>query len=276
MLQLRYFYESAQSESFAKTAEKYMVPTTSVSAAVKRLETELGCALFDRTANRIILNENGRRFRQSLCSVFDELDSAVAALAANSGDEREIRMLVRGMRRKITDFIIKYNEKYPHVAFKTVFDFQERDFSKYDIIIDEQTDAYPEYERFELFSVRLRLKCVKEDPLCDRKILLNQLRSRTFVSMGEESNMHRILQKVCNRAGFTPNVAVYSNDIECYEKLIASGIGIGLGMEEQYGPLSKVACLDVTDFDERYTIYAYYKKQACYGNVKSFLEFLRM
>jgi len=66
MLQLRYFYESAQTESFARTAEKYMVPTTSVSAAVKRLETELGCALFDRTANRIMLNENGRRFRQSL------------------------------------------------------------------------------------------------------------------------------------------------------------------------------------------------------------------
>ena len=40
MLQLRYFYESAQNESFAKTAEKYMVPTTSVSASVKRLEKE--------------------------------------------------------------------------------------------------------------------------------------------------------------------------------------------------------------------------------------------
>ena len=41
LLQLRYFFESAKSESFSKTAEKYMVPITSVSASVKRLEREL-------------------------------------------------------------------------------------------------------------------------------------------------------------------------------------------------------------------------------------------
>lgn len=44
-LQLRYFYESAQNENFAKTAEKFMVPASSVSASVKRLEQELGVEL---------------------------------------------------------------------------------------------------------------------------------------------------------------------------------------------------------------------------------------
>lgn len=53
MLQLKYFLESAKSESFAKTAEKYMVPASSVSASVKCLEQELGCSLFDRSCNRI-------------------------------------------------------------------------------------------------------------------------------------------------------------------------------------------------------------------------------
>ncbi len=277
ILQLRYFYESAQNESFAKTAEKYMVPTTSVSAAVKRLEKELGCKLFDRYSNRIILNANGRRFRQSLCLVFAELDGAVEEMAAKSGDNREIRMLVRGMRRKITDSIIQYNMKYPHVAFKTVFDFKETDYEHYDIIIDEKTDAYPEYEKFELCSIRLRLKCAAGDPLLDRKLILNQLCNRQFVSMGEESNMHKILMNACNRAGFTPNVAVFCNDIECFEKLIASGIGIGLGREERIrtGPEAEVEYLDISDFDERYTVYVYYRKQAYYGNVKSFLDFLQ-
>ena len=40
MLQLRYFFESAKNGSFAKTAKKYDVPSTSVSAAIKRLEEE--------------------------------------------------------------------------------------------------------------------------------------------------------------------------------------------------------------------------------------------
>ena len=47
LLQLRYFFDSAKTESFAKTAEKYMVPASSVSASVKRLEKELGCKLFE-------------------------------------------------------------------------------------------------------------------------------------------------------------------------------------------------------------------------------------
>ena len=59
MLQLRYFYESAKTESFAKTAEKYMVPASSVSASVKRLEQELETSLFDRTSNKIKLNDKG-------------------------------------------------------------------------------------------------------------------------------------------------------------------------------------------------------------------------
>ena len=58
-LQLRYFYESAKNESFALTAKKHMVPTSSVSASVKRLENELGTKLFDRSSNRITLNEKG-------------------------------------------------------------------------------------------------------------------------------------------------------------------------------------------------------------------------
>jgi len=118
ILQLRYFYESAKNENFAKTAEKFMVPTTSVSASVKRLENELGCKLFDRTSNRIILNNNGKRFQQSLCMIFDELDHAVENLSDNNHDDREIKMLVRAVRSNITDYIIEYNSMYPNIVFK--------------------------------------------------------------------------------------------------------------------------------------------------------------
>ena len=62
-LQLKYFFESSKNENFAKTAEKFMVPPSSVSTAIKRLENELGCELFDRKSNSILLNENGKRLQ---------------------------------------------------------------------------------------------------------------------------------------------------------------------------------------------------------------------
>ena len=142
------------------------------------------------------------------------------------------------------------------------------------MIIDEETDAYPEYEKFELYSVRLRLKCAAGDPLCGRQLMLGQLCDRKFVSMGEESNLHKYLISACNRAGFTPDIAVSCNDIECYDKFIAAGMGIALGRKTDR--LKKgVADLNVMDFDERYTIYAYYRKTKNYGVVKHFLDFLK-
>ena len=272
LLQLRYFYESAKYESFAKTAEKYMVPTTSVSASIKRLENELGCKLFDRTANRITLNQNGKRLQQSLCLVFAELDGAVDALSAPKNDTREIRMLVRAIRSNVTERIIDYSAKHPHIAFATSFDFNEKDFEKYDIVIDRKCDAYPDREGFEICSMRLRIKAAAGHPLARKKHTLHEFFDQKFISWGEQSNMHQILMEACRRAGFTPPIAVSTNDKACYDRLIAAGVGIGIAREDAS---TEGVYLDVTDFDEHYTVYAYYKKQAYYGNVKHFIDFLK-
>jgi len=81
ILQLQYFLESAESENFAKTAEKHFVPTSSVSGSVRRLEKELGCQLFDRGSNRLSLNANGKRLYHALRIAFDEVNQAIEDLA---------------------------------------------------------------------------------------------------------------------------------------------------------------------------------------------------
>ena len=276
ILQLRYFFDSAKNESFAKTAKKYMVPATSVSASVKRLEAELGCQLFSRTHNRIMLNDNGKKLMQSLSVVFEELDSAVDAITSLSTDTREIKMLVRAMRGKITDHIIEYKAKHPHIAFKTVFDFDETNYENYDIIIDEKCDKYPEYEKINLYTTKIRLRASSKSPLCGKKLTLKQLSNQPFVSIGENNSMHKILIDACKKAGFTPNIVVQSNDIYCNRKFIEAGVGIGLSREYPHsGKPENVEYLDVADFNEKQTICSYYRKRSAYGNVEHFLKILK-
>ncbi len=276
MLQLRYFYESARNGSFSRTARDHQVPTTSVSAAIKRLEGELGCSLFDRTSNRIALNANGQRLLRSLCTVFAELEEAAEDLSVHGEDRREIKLLVRAMRRRITDMIVEYNAQNPHAAFRIAFDFGETAFEDYDIIIDEAGEGYSDYEKIALFSMDLRLKCASTDPIAFQRLTLNRLCGRQFLTMGIGSNMHKILTKACMEAGFTPNISVWCNDIECYEKLIASGMGIGIGREQKAGSADDAICdLKVSDFNERYTVCAYYRRKAYFGQVRSFVEFLK-
>lgn len=273
ILQLRYFFESAKNGSFAKTAQKYMVPTTSVSSSVKRLENELGCKLFDRLANKIILNQNGIKLQQSLLTVFEELDHAVDSLSAFANDTREIKMLVRAMRYIITDYIIEYKTKHPNITFKTVFDFDETNFEDYDIIIDDKPELYEGYESFEICSMPIKLKCSASNPICNQKLTLKQLCNQPFISMGEKSSMHQMLIKACSRVGFTPDIVVKTNDVSCYNKCLEAGVGIGLGRDDNSSPRT-VKFLDVTDFNITQTVCAYYKKQSAYGNVEHFLKFI--
>ena len=255
LLQLRYFYESAKNENFSKTAKAYMVPTSSVSASIKRLENELGCELFDRTANRIQLNANGQLLCRTLNSVFNDIDRVVEEISEHIEDTRQINILVRGMREKVAELITEYSTKHPNVVFKTMFDYDDCNIDEYDVIIDAEKEMYAGYDKTELFDMRLRLKCSADSALCQKKIYLNQLKNCSFVSMGANSNMHRILTDACMAAGFIPKFSVVCNDIACCKKFIAAGMGIGIARQNNHPSGSEGICdLDVADFDEHYTV----------------------
>ena len=271
ILQLRYFFESAQSGSFSKTANKYGVPLTSVSASIRRLEKELDCPLFVRHPNCVSLNEKGKILQKALWVIFGELDAALDRIGQDAVESREIHVLIRGMRRKITNLILDYKKRYPNNSFRISFDFDDTEIGEYDVIIDEESELYAEYQKFEFYTTRLRIKCAETDPRLGKKLLMKQLREAEFISMGEESNLHKLLLSVCRQAGFTPRIAAICNDLECYEKMIAGGMGIAIG-REQTGSAG-IAYLDVRDFDERYTLYCYHKANS-HSAVKSFVEFL--
>ena len=277
ILQLRYFFMSARNENFSTTAKAYGVPTTAVSSSVRRLEEELGCKLFDRSHNRIALNPKGRRLQQALCTVFAELDKAVEDISSEYQDKRELKVLVRGMRREVTNLLSKFSATHPDVAFQIAF--SENGDRDYDIILDDGKDIYADYRKFELYSLRLHLKCAASDPLCGKPISMSDLCDRSFVSMDQESNMHRILTGACIRKGFRPKIAAYCNDIECYDKLVAMGMGIGIGRESllpsRGTDAPEIANLNVLDFNEHYTVYVYYREREYFGNVKKLIDFIK-
>lgn len=271
LLQLRYFYDTARLGSIAKTAEKHIVPPSSVSASIRRLEGELGSKLFNRAANRITLNENGIRLKRSLEKVFSELDQTVTDIACPT-DERKIRLLVRTMRSEATDYIVDYLKKHPNVAFEFVMDMQDVNYREFDVIIDVAGDKYPGYEYFEIKKRRVFLCASADHPLFGREITMAQLREYAFVTMG--GNMHDIIVKACNDAGFTPNVVAKINDIRCYQKVLRSGIAIGHRRDYGNDPGENLCYLNVTDFNYCQSMCVFYKPDI-EGSIKNFIEFLR-
>ena len=274
LLQLQYFFDTSKTENFARTAEKYFVPPSSVSASVRRLEEELGCKLFDRYSNRIVLNENGRLLQSYLCIVFEELNQAKAHLSPTQKNGGMIKALVRSLRGSITDAMIRYRELHPSITFKTDFDLDRTEADGYDLIIDERNDSYADMKRVELCSTQVMIRASSDNPLCGRRLTMSQLRHQPFVTMGENSNLHKLLLRACKRAGFTPFVVMETNESNCYGRCIRGGMGIGLS-RVGHAISSGTEFLQVEDFDEKQTFYAYYKANGEDSYILDFVEFLR-
>lgn len=276
LLQLRYFLDSAESENFSKTAEKYMVPPSSVSIAVKRLEKELNCALFDRKGNKVALNLKGRIFHGAVKKAMEELDGAVSLLSEKGEEIGEICILIRSERRVIMQHIIEFKKRFPKAVFHIMHDFNTTDTDKYDIVIDSHSDSYSSFRPFPLLSEKLRFAVSKNNSLCNKRLTLAMLYAEDFISMCKGSSMHRLTVEYCKRAGFSPNIIIECDDPYYIRKYIELDFGIALVPEISWqGELSdNVAYLNISDFDEQRITYAYLNKNA--GSVaKRFYEYIK-
>ena len=76
------FVTLARLESFTRTAGEMAITQSAVSHAIKSLEQEVGCRLFDRLGRRIALTPAGRQLLDHAGKILAEMRSACASLAA--------------------------------------------------------------------------------------------------------------------------------------------------------------------------------------------------
>lgn len=278
LLQLRYFLESAETENFSKAAEKYHVPPSSVSVAVKKLERELGCTLFTRSNNKITLNARGRRFREALRRAFDEIDAAVADVAAHPADEEEeVSLLIRCERRIVGEHLLAFKQQNPQVKFHLSHEFSVHDETRYDVIVDAVSERYSGFDRFPMLSEPLRFVASADNPLCGRRLTLAELSDQRFVTLVEGSSLRSLLEEVCATAGFRPHIVIESDDPYYVRKYIELGLGIALIPERTWeGEFNgEVSFLDVADLRRERVTYAFLSKSCPHtGAAAKFYRFL--
>lgn len=276
LLQLRYFYESAMAESFSKTAQKYMVPASSVSASVRRLEQELGVKLFIRTGNRVLLNEKGMEFLSSVSQILTQLDMSVSTLSTAPAKKQTISILARSTRETVVRWIVRFYRAHPSVFFKLTFDDTPDNYGKYDIIISSPGEGLDDYESFHWRKYRIRVEALESDPLCGGNVTLSQLKDRLFVTTNSQRGGFKVFEQACQRNGFTPKVFLECDDYDCRGIPLLSGICLGLNLgNEEDSRQSRTRFLKVTDFTEDLAIRVYYKKEVYNGDIKLFLDLLK-
>jgi LysR family transcriptional regulator, hydrogen peroxide-inducible genes activator len=86
LTELRYIVAVAREKHFGRAAEKCFVSQPTLSVAIKKLEDELGVALFERAANEVRVTAVGTRVMEQAQRVLEEA-SAIKQIAAAGKDE---------------------------------------------------------------------------------------------------------------------------------------------------------------------------------------------
>lgn len=112
---LRYFLAVVQKESITAASESLYLTQPTLSRQIRALEEELGTSLFVRGNRKIILTEEGRRFRKRAEEILDLIAKTESEFLASteqlqgdvhigSGETRAMSDIVQVMQRIRTDY----------------------------------------------------------------------------------------------------------------------------------------------------------------------------
>lgn len=275
--QLMYFYETSLNENLSKTAEKYMVPSSSVSASIKRLEDELGVKLFERTANKLHLNAKGQLFAEELRESFRRIDQTVQRITAKEVEKPVLRIVIQARPKWLTELIAEFQSKHPNINFIISIDYALRSFNSFDVVIGEKCKSLNEWDHFLLSSEIICVKAAINSPLLYRELTFRQLANEPFVLPCIGNGMRNLYEKTCKQHGFQPNVAIECNDRQCLQYYVETGMALTVGAYRALNDHSQdgIAPLNVLDFNATQEVYVFYRKTSPVNiPLKEFCDFL--
>ncbi len=260
--QLKYFLEVSQSENISKTAQQHLLPPSAVSSSIKKLEQELGVALFDRSGNKITLNTKGKFFATEIGGIFQTIDNAANQITTPDTSLPKIKLLIHARSKWITELIVEYISKEKNNNFIISNDYANREIDDYDIIIDEPKEKYSHWEHFVLSVERICVKASVNSPLVGKSLYFHQLEGEPFVLPSIGNGMRKRYEDACQRNNIKEHIIVECNDRQCLHQYISSGIGLTIGSFRSLAESTQQAltALKVIDFDEIQTVCVFYKR----------------
>jgi LysR family transcriptional activator of glutamate synthase operon len=233
LLQLKYFQMLARVQNVTKVANELNVAQPSLSIMLSRLEKNLGVKLFDRKGRKLVLNKYGKAFLKRVDRILNELNFAKDEIDKIRGNEKNEIILATTGTTFLSGLISNFLNKNPNVKIKQFVTSanEARDLlksSEIDFAItsppisDEDIETTVIVEDEILLAVPLDHKLASED-----SVDLLDLKDEHFIDLIGHYNFRKITDKMCELAGFTPNI-VFEGEIPLMAELLKSGQGIAL------------------------------------------------
>ncbi len=234
--QLELFTATMREGSFTQAAEKLRISQPALSAAIRKIETELGLTLFDRTTRRVHPTPDGRHLfavAEDLLRDFKVAMQGVAERADGLHGRLTIAVLPSVAASILPRALMQLQRKYPgiDVAIRDVM--HERavtmvadglaDFAVTTRIAETAALAYDE-----IGADRIHLVCRDDHVLAKGKgpVAWSALEGHPYVAMAGSTSVRRLADAVLLQADFALQPRFEVEQIASCIALVSAGLGV--------------------------------------------------
>lgn len=304
-----YVYEVYVKKSFSKAAEELYISQPALSTTIKKVEEEIGLPIFDRSSNPIQLTEAGEYYIQSIehimtlekemrshfNSLMDNNRGTISVGGASFFCTSILPTLAQKFKMEYPDYTVNLVEANADDLMKClrtgivdiIIDVEKRDPKLFESVIwaEEQILlAVPaSYEvNNHLKEYRLAFGDVASGQYSNDKhpkVNLKKFENENFLLLKKGNDMYQRSLKMCRKAGFSPNVSMYLDQLLTSYYIACNGKGIAFvraSVTESLEATDKLFFYKIDDVNSYRNIMLYYKKSHPLSNIgMDFIHFLK-
>ncbi|HEU5385005.1 MAG TPA: LysR family transcriptional regulator [Streptosporangiaceae bacterium] len=236
--QLEYFVAVAEEASFTRAAARVHVAQPGVSAQVRRLESELGQRLLDRSGRTVRLTEAGAAVLPFARAALDAVASARLAVDELAGLVRgqvTIGMVSGCALPVMAELLAGFHKQYPGVAISLAEDNSDRlvemlGDGRLDLaLIGVAGEPANGVDGVVLIDEELVAAVAPGHPLASATtVTVNALRDVPLVSLPRGTGVRAALDAACAAAGFAPRIVFEASALPMVVTMAAQGLGLAV------------------------------------------------
>ncbi len=227
----------ARTGSFTLAGKELFLTQSAVSHAIKALENELECALFERTGRGVTLTPNGRQFLPYAQKILAEMEAARGVIAVEKGPVR--RRLRLGVSTRARQFILpavlpQFEQKFPN----TMVVCEGGDFARHlDMLrvgaLEMAFTLRPlksrEFQFVPLFEDELKFVFSPHHPWANRnRITAADLVDPPLIVYPSMSQTPELLADYYRAEGISPVTAIELGSLESIKQMALTGKAVGV------------------------------------------------
>ncbi len=236
----RIFYNVAKYKSFTRAAEVMYANQPNLTRAVKTLEKQLGCTLFERTNKGVRLTSDGKELYEHISIAFEHIEAGELAVSAKHSMERGVVSVGAteiALHCYLLPVLSRYHRMYPGIRIKILNVSTPQALKMINSSLVDVAIVTTPADITSKLSV-VKLSDLREVPVCsndlevENGIGFKDLQNYPIISLGQGTSTFDFYSDE-----FIKHGCVFSPDIEAATAdqiipLVKYGLGIGFVPEE--------------------------------------------